>query len=684
MATPGAAVFPGWDQLNFSRDCSAYGQWLAAFIAPNPWTPDEALGGSIPLSIKLLASALPPGWTFHDNSSSTGGENITVLEAVTSSAGTAYFSDAMQWFVAHMYTTWNETDQLWYADPDFVDNVVWAPSIKCDREFCKAIAFTGNADLSGIGIVIAYYIEASVTTIYLAIFSWWRIWRFINKKKRRRALAAGGGAVNEKVTTNTPAAPPRGRIWRAGVRLFDALRGTFDSFFTAAAVLALAILVAVIVMETNHIHENHRHPVDSQNIPSGHALYDSALGLLVGLYSVFPVIVLYSIWPQETELIEDDDPPSPQDDTEHQQHHHVQRLPSGDVLAVHATPAPASHHEPRRGQRTWLRRGLLIVLWGLAAAVVFLDPRSELDEEYQGIIPLEEDLDDENDNSFAIALYACDQRGGRKYWQALYASQYLVIGVPVLWMLLTVLVYFLTGRFFWGNKRAGDQRSEGEEAAKNGFQQLGRPVWRHAVAWVATGIMWFILLCLTELRHNINVVADGLDTTNEWEFGQVLAIAAWGPPAVDFLYLLIFGIEEGLGGRLPLDFTIRHVTSTSQVDVTMDDRNDSDGSERSPERGPLKTQTQLRADATSSGSNPATHDGSVISRTNTNTFHSANTNHDGDNVDDNDNDSKAAIMHEVEASSPRPLSTVLPEQAPSSLSAVSGPQTTQSSTANNL
>ncbi|CAK7198225.1 hypothetical protein SEUCBS139899_000883 [Sporothrix eucalyptigena] len=653
MSTDLSSIFPDWSQLDFARNCSSYGQWLAAFIAPNPWTPEEALGGSIPLSIILMSHSLPPGWTFNDSSApnSTGGQGWA--ETIESPAGTAYFSDVMQWFVAHIYHTYNASNNLWYADPQFVDNVVWSPADKCGREFCKAIAFTGNADLSGIGIVISYYIEASLTTLYLFIFTGWRLWGFV--KRRRQDKKSQGLST-----------PPKQRGWfMCGChRAFDALRGTFDSFFTAATVLALAILIAVIVLETNHIHENHRNPVDAQNIPSGHALYDSALGLLVGLYAVFPVVVLYSVLPEERELAN----PSQQAALDHE---HAQGVPAT-LAATHATHT--QEPEPR-GRRTWLRRGGLIVLWALVASIVFLDPRSELDYEYQGYIPPD---DGDGDSSFAVALYACDQRGGLTYWRVLKSLPYLVIGVPALWLLLTAVVYAVTGKVWRRARRAASEakndttssekraRGEGrppvedEESPKNAFQRFGRPVWRHLVAWVAAAIMWTILLSLTELRHNIIVVADGLDTENDWEFGQVLAVATWGPPFVDFMFLLIFGIEAGLAGRLPLDFTIRHVVSASEVDVSSG--NDDEGpipdgglvdrTSRDKSRADSASPTQTRASV--SGSSPVSPVSSIVSR---------NTASHGNQNDGGEDDSKAAIVHET-------------NRDPSALSPDSGPQTT--------
>lgn len=540
---PGAAAIPDWPQLDFARNCSAYGQWLAAFVAPNPWNPEEALGGSIPLTILLVSHALPPGWVFNET---FGGDGGNWSQTIQSPAGTAYFGDVMQWLTSHMYKTYNETDDQWYADPAFVDNVIWTPADKCPREFCKAIAFTGNADLSGIGVIISYYIEASLTTLYLIIFTAWRIKRFVRERRAAGSLT-GDVPIERSEARNSK---PRGRLLRWAHRLFDALRGSLDSFLMAAGVLGVAILVAALVMEASHTNEHRHHPVNAQNIPSGHALYDSALGLLAGLYAVFPPVVLYALLPQEKEP---------------HQHHH-------------------DHTKERRGRRTWLRRAVLIVLWGLAAAVVFCDPRSELDYEYQGRIDPDDGDVADNDN-FASVLYACDQRGGRTYWLMLEALKYLIIGVPVLWLVLTLGVYLATG---WrpgqaeartageDTKRAGgekgavvDPRAEGEEK-KSLFQRVGRPVWRHFVAWVACLIMWTILLSLTEMRQNIIDIADGLDNENEWAIGQVLAIATWGPVAVDFGFLLIFGIEAGLGGRLPLDFTIRQVVSISSVDSIED------------------------------------------------------------------------------------------------------------------
>lgn len=506
--------FPSWSQLNFSRNCTAYGQWLSTLIAPNTWNKADTLSGSITTSIELFNSAIPDGWVFTSNASGTP-TNFT-LDAPTV-YDTEYFGDVLQWFTTHLYSAYNATEGQWYADADFVNNAVWDPADKCPNEFCKAIAFTGNADLSGIGVIISYYIESSLATLYLVVFTAWRIKKWMKRQRKQ--------SVPDKQKADAESVAPRrsqpGLFRRALGRLFDALRGSLDSFHMTTTVFAFAVLVAAIIMAAKHAQDHRRHPVDFQNLPSGSALYDSALGLLVGLYSVFPVVTLYALLPQQDEVM---------------------------------APKTQLHD---RGGRTDMRRGVLVILWALAAALVYITPSSELDYEFQGYSY----VDGNGDTSdFADALYACDQRGGRKYWRVLSALKYLVIGVPLLWAIITGALYLLTLK--WSLKSLPKTQPTPQPATPS-RRPTARNAWRHLVAWFNCAIMWTILGCLTSLRQDIVEVADGLDSESNWAFGQILSIATWGPVAVDFAFLIIFGIEDGLGGRLPLDFTIRQLPGGS-------------------------------------------------------------------------------------------------------------------------
>ncbi|EPE02201.1 hypothetical protein F503_06117 [Ophiostoma piceae UAMH 11346] len=511
---------PSWSQLNFSRNCTAYGQWLSAFISPNTWNRADSLGGSIPLSIELFNSALPEGWVYTSNQSGTP-TNWTL--GVSTAAEQQYFGDVLKWFTTHLYSTYNATEGQWYVDIDFVDNVVWDPADKCPNAFCKAIAFTGNADISGIGIIVSYYIEAALTTLYLVVFTTWRAKKWMARKRQMKTKEKGGTGDPESVASPASSTSHRnqpGFFRRALNRLFDALRGSLDSLHMTATLFAFAVLTAAIVMAAKHAQDHRRHPVDFQNLPSGNALYDSALGLLVGLYSVFPVVTLYALLPQQAEV---------------------------------ATP---HSHLSHRGGRAGMRRGVLVILWGLAAALVYITPSSELDYEFQGHISAGHSGED---SDYASALYACDQRGGRMYWQVLRALKFIVIGVPMLWAIITGALYLLTLK--WTLKSMPKTQTQTRRPSR---RTAARNAWRHFFAWINCAIMWSILGCLIHLRQDIIDVADGLDSENSWAFGQILSIASWGPVGVDFAFLLLFGIEDGLGGRLPLDFTIRQVNGNSR------------------------------------------------------------------------------------------------------------------------
>lgn len=532
-----SAVFPDWLQLNFSSNCTAYGQWLSAFVSPNPWSPQDALGGSIPLSLALFTGALPANWTFVDGSNATA-----VVTAGGTPGGSAYFGDVMQWFTTHLFYQLDPEDQLWYAEPAFVDHVIWTPAEKCPREFCKAIAFTGNADLSGIGVVVSYYIEASLTTLYLVLFSAWRLRRWHRRRRRRWQR---DGSIQGANGNASASGGRRRRPWTPAWlrRVFDAFRGCLDSFLTAASVLALAILVAAVVTSTRRTSEHHRNPVNAQNIPNGSALYDGALSLLVSIYAVFPVMVLYALLPDDQMEAESQPEPDagrgPEPETKAttaptpkppaRRRCRAAHAVIGLLPVFRARPRHATHSH--RG-RIVLRRAVLVVLWALVAAVVFLDPRSEIDYEYQGESTPDNDTDN---NNFADVLYACDQRGGRRYWHTLGALRYFVMALPLVWLLLTAAVDGVAGCMV---KRQPKQQQQQQQQARRHARAVSS-VWQHAVAWVNCALMWAVLACLTEMRQNIIEVADGLDTENEWKFGQVMAIATWGPVASDFFFLLM-------------------------------------------------------------------------------------------------------------------------------------------------
>lgn len=159
------------------------------------------------------------------------------------------------------------------------------------------------------------------------------------------------------------------------------------------------------------------------------------------------------------------------------------------------------------GHRKWLHRAVLFILWGLSASVVYMAPRAEVDYA---------------ERKSGHANFDCDQRGSQ-YWHVVKATQFLVIGLPLLWLIITI---FLTTGF----KIPG--------LVDKPWVKTWRSIWRLLIAWINLFLMWGILAYFTHFRQKIIDAAGGLDKNDKWTFGQVLALAAWVPVVAELFYIL--------------------------------------------------------------------------------------------------------------------------------------------------
>jgi len=128
--------FPLWEEMDFSRNCTIFGNWLSSFLMPNPWDPRETMGASFSLSIDFFISATPDNFTL----------------SVDPDEQQAQLLEINEWFTYNMYNYLDETDGYWYLSDQFIDAAVWTPLDYCPAEYCKALGYTGNADLTGIGV----------------------------------------------------------------------------------------------------------------------------------------------------------------------------------------------------------------------------------------------------------------------------------------------------------------------------------------------------------------------------------------------------------------------------------------------------------------------------------------------------------------------------------------------------
>jgi hypothetical protein len=126
---------PSWDEMDFSKNCTLFGNWLSSYLMPNPWDNRQVLGASFPLSLDYFLSATPDTFTIP---SSADEQQALILEI-------------NEWFAFNLFS-YVDDDGYWYLSDDFFNRAVWDPVGLCPAEYCKALGYTGNADLTGIGV----------------------------------------------------------------------------------------------------------------------------------------------------------------------------------------------------------------------------------------------------------------------------------------------------------------------------------------------------------------------------------------------------------------------------------------------------------------------------------------------------------------------------------------------------
>ena len=113
------------------------------------------------------------------------------------------------------------------------------------------------------------------------------------------------------------------------------------------------------------------------------------------------------------------------------------------------------------------------------------------------------------------------------------AAQWLVIGLPLLWLVIST---FLTGAF--GIPGLKHNRWIRDFTEKDWVRRV-REFWELGIAWFNLLVAWALLAYFSILREEIIETAGAADNANQWGFGQVLTLATWAPVTVEWLYVFI-------------------------------------------------------------------------------------------------------------------------------------------------
>ncbi|KLU85593.1 hypothetical protein MAPG_04616 [Magnaporthiopsis poae ATCC 64411] len=467
------AYIEGWpaiEQMQWSRSCRQYGEFFAVMMQPNRFDKKQSAGFSLPLGIVWMMESFPADWDEAANSvpdfdptlTYTPAERAQMQRAKTAVLSGRYLSEVMineplyNAFLAQVFNT----------------------SYSCPAETCMALALSANPDMTGIGIMISYYIEAGLATLFLVFFT---IQRFKHWAKKKAIRA---GKPRRAATFSRPIAR----------RVMDAFRGTLESFLLASILLAVAMLVAGIFVIAEKI-ENRAKPPNEQELNNA-SFYDVPLSVLACAFAVFPVLAAYSVM-------------------------------------SHPGQGESGAH------KKWLTRASLVVVWLLGIAVVYMAPLGEPDFQ-----PNENEKKAEEQLRTQLGvkedLWAwCDHRGGDRYRNALKAAMAMVVAGPLLWAFLFLFLH--TGFFISGI--AGTKRLS-----------VWLPWCRLAMGWICLAVTWGVLAYLQWLRQKLRDATGRLGDDGKWSFGQILALSVWAPVIFEFIYILIWGLQDSLSGSLPPEY----------------------------------------------------------------------------------------------------------------------------------
>jgi hypothetical protein len=329
---------------------------------------------------------------------------------------------------------------------------------------------------------VSYYVEATLATLYLIAYTVSQISKWRKVKRRSGAASApllvGGSGPD-------PATPKKRKRLPLSRRLNDSFRGSLNNFLSASMLISIVMLGAGVYMSAFGRDDLRRSTANpNQALPYlSSAIYDMVLSLLAGVFSIFPVLLLYALMGR----------------------HGGESSRKKPKDTVGKGRAPDIH-------RVWLRRCVLFAIWCLGGALVYLSPRGDID------------YYDRHDHQAYWNTDFCDQRGGVNYWRGMKAAQFLVVGAPLTYLVLTAFV--VTGFGIPG-------------VADRPWVVRWRSVWRLGVAWLNMLAMWGLLAYFTVLRHRIIKTAGGLDNEDKWSFGQILALATWVPIMAEFVYIFI-------------------------------------------------------------------------------------------------------------------------------------------------
>lgn len=277
--------------------------------------------------------------------------------------------------LSDLVCTCSEKNRTEYNYDVFTEHLIVEPMEGCYHEYCKALGWTGDMDLVGIGVHLSipclqvpsprpwvliqqqvftsYYVEAVQVTIFLVAFSVWHMRQYTASQRNSRSGLLPGTQYHHEPPTRTS---------RLGARTIGAFRSSLNAFLGTSMLFSIAMLAAALYMSGKGTAQRISPLGVASDIPTDSALYDMMLSMLAAMFSIFPVMILYAMQRRESDFSFN-----------------------------------------KRENQVWVSRAVLVLIWMLGVAEVWASLYGNFDYDYR-----------EFENAFHKEN--CDWRGSVHYW----------------------------------------------------------------------------------------------------------------------------------------------------------------------------------------------------------------------------------------------------------------------------
>ncbi|KAI1633162.1 hypothetical protein F4809DRAFT_655378 [Biscogniauxia mediterranea] len=476
---------PGFLQLNLTN-CSTLTPFftdLALVVTENNTDSGPSTSEGFATVLRFLSAAVPENWP--------------------------YPPDASQLALWYLDVWANKTYQFTPEWTAMWTELTMTALGTCNAELCNNLQIKGDPEVSGRGMMGAYYISE-----FRAEDPSHPGAKSPRARRRANKTQTHQGAILSTIYFFVLITDRLGPARRRPSRVLDAFRESTNTFLDAALVFAAAMLTSTAVRYASFARRSRDDDVDD------YSTYRLLGSVFMSTFSIFPCLVLQC---------------------------------AADGL-----------------RRRFLRQGLWVAVVGLSVAVAAQTGAVYADRFFYEMSGPDVARLRSTPGLLREFLWfqVCDNRALIVRTTHLLSAGTVLLVLNFFWLVYYVLASLPSvGR----NVASALGRLEAWRVRRDALAarwRRTRPYLRLLDGIACSVVMWLLLGFFTAWCHHVQSKAPSTDEDTEWTFGQVLSLATWVPVLVEWLGIIVAGPEKGLGERLSTRYEVTKVTVTDEKDWT--------------------------------------------------------------------------------------------------------------------